>query len=162
MQLATVGSAGQPKVRTIILRKFEENAAAVLFVTDRRAPKTGEILANPLVSLLGYDPEANLQLRLEGRAEIVQDQTERQEIWNLLQVQMRAKFGVPLAPGTPFSEIGDRPVAAAAPPNEPHENHCPIRVTLDRLELLDISAEPHSRLHFDRTSAGWMGTRLVP
>ena len=71
MQLATVGEDGAPKIRTIVLRSFNEASASLSFITDLRSPKVREITANPCVSLAGFDNERVVQLRIDGRAEIV-------------------------------------------------------------------------------------------
>ena len=69
MQLATVGEDGAPKLRTIVLRRFDEETGSLSFIADLRSPKVREIKANPLVSLAAFDGGNAVQLRIDGRAE---------------------------------------------------------------------------------------------
>ena len=64
MQLATIGMDGAPKVRTIVIRQVDETHSTLSFVTDVRSPKIAEIRLDPRVSLVGYDPQAGIQIRL--------------------------------------------------------------------------------------------------
>ncbi|KUM27731.1 hypothetical protein AU467_15160 [Mesorhizobium loti] len=102
MQLATIGATAAPQIRTIILRRFDQSAGALFFISDRRAPKVRDILKNPNVALAGYDPGSNTQLRMEGRASVVDDEAARRDVWALLRPPTRKMFDAPLAPGTPM------------------------------------------------------------
>ena len=92
MQLATVGEDGAPKIRTIVLRSFNEASTSLSFITDLRSPKVREITANPCVSLAGFDNERVVQLRIDGRAEIIEDETRRRDFWNALRIHI-SSFG---------------------------------------------------------------------
>src|SRR4051812_46596158 len=162
MQLATVGEDGAAKLRTIILRRFDPAGATVAFITDGRAPKVREIRANPGVSLGGYDPASSLQLRLEGTPHIVADESERAEVWASLRPHTHGLFGTPFAPGMPLGARDEPPLPAGTSSGLPHEHFCLVRVSLARLELLDLSTEPHARTQFTRGNRGWIGARIAP
>jgi len=162
LQLATVSEDGAPKLRTIILRGFDPAHGTVAFITDRRAPKVREIGIDARVSLAGYDPLSNLQLRMEGTAAIVEDESEREAVWASLRPHTHILFRTPFAPGMAL-EAQD---AALVPENAysiaTHEHYCLIRVSINLLELLDLSSEPHSRNRFTRGRQGWTGGRIAP
>ena len=63
-QLATVGSKGAPKVRTIVLRGASSSDRLVRFHTDSRSPKVAEMTANAAVSLVAYHRDAGEQIRI--------------------------------------------------------------------------------------------------
>lgn len=162
MQLATVGMDGAPKLRTIILRRFDLTNATISFVTDRRAGKVRDIAANPRVSLAGYDPSSNVQLRSEGMAIVVEDDDERNAMWATLRPHTHVLFTTPFAPGTKLSVHDQAQRQVPAHSDVPHEHYCLIRIHLDRVELLDLSAEPHARHGFRRGQQGWAGGRIAP
>src|SRR4051812_16056594 len=162
MQLATVGEDGAAKLRAIILRRFDPAGATVSFITDGRAAKVQEIRRNPGVSLGGYDPASSLQLRLEGTAHTVAHESERAEVWTALRPHTHGLFRTPFTPGTPLEAHDEGPVSAGTSSDLPHEHFCLIRVRLQRVELLDLSAEPHARSQFTRGNQGWIGARIAP
>jgi uncharacterized pyridoxamine 5'-phosphate oxidase family protein len=169
MQLATIGEAAAPRIRTIIVRRFDRPAGALFFISDRRAAKVRDILENADVALAGYDPASNTQLRMEGRASIVDDAAVGREVWALLRPPTRRMFDAPVAPGTPIPETpaepgreGEHPAPAAAASDEPHPLCCLIRVDLDRVELLDLSLDPHMRASYARIATEWQGGRISP
>ncbi len=72
MQLATINSKNEPKLRTIVLRDFNAEKAIISFFTDTRSQKIEEINNNHKVALVAFDPKG-IQLRIEGEANIIQD-----------------------------------------------------------------------------------------
>ena len=100
LQLATSGLDGGPKVRSVILRSVDAERGAVSFFTDGRSAKIGEIRRQPRVSLLGYDADAGIQIRLEGMATIDNDVPQRAAAWAACLDHTRALFRQPLPSGT--------------------------------------------------------------
>jgi len=163
MQLASVTGNAQPKLRTIVLRDFSPAPASLLFTTDARSAKVQEMGANPHVSLLGWDAENSLQLRLEGEACRVDERELRHAIWQTLRPSAQQLFHSPYSPGT----ILDAPEAAcaghaSASLTDPPENFALIRIMVKRIELLDVSADPHQRCEFLLQAHGWAGRWLAP
>jgi pyridoxamine 5'-phosphate oxidase len=66
MSIATVGAAGQPSSRTVLLKYFD--AQGFVFYTNLDSRKAQEIGANPKVALLFYWAEISRQVRIEGQA----------------------------------------------------------------------------------------------
>ncbi|WP_337013698.1 pyridoxamine 5'-phosphate oxidase family protein [Pantoea sp. AS142] len=67
LALCTVDGAQRPQARTVVLRRCEDAGRMLTFHTDVRSPKWQEMAVNPQVTVLGYDPQRRLQLRLAGR-----------------------------------------------------------------------------------------------
>ncbi|WP_079212821.1 pyridoxamine 5'-phosphate oxidase family protein [Brucella pituitosa] len=161
MQLATIGNEGKPKLRTIVARRFDEATACLSFITDVRSPKVKEILDNPSVSLVAFDADASVQLRIDGIASIIEDEYRRQICWNMLHNHTHDLFHSSLPPGTAI------PYATAetlenCDPELAYERFCLINIYLEYVEWLQISTLPHVRRSFIRESRGWMGSWIVP
>lgn len=69
MMLATVSAEGQPSVRTVLLKYFDENG--FVFFTNYNSRKARHIAANPRVALLFPWLDLHRQVRIEGFAEKV-------------------------------------------------------------------------------------------
>lgn len=69
MSLATVATDGQPSLRTVLLKYFDD--AGFVFYTNLDSHKAQEIKANPRVALLFYWHEVHRQVKIVGAAERV-------------------------------------------------------------------------------------------
>jgi pyridoxine/pyridoxamine 5'-phosphate oxidase len=67
--LATVHQ-GEPRLRTVVLRRVDIAEKHIYAHVDLRSPKAADILSNPLTSWLAYDPVSRVQIRLSGKSEI--------------------------------------------------------------------------------------------
>ena len=68
--LATI-DGNQPRVRTIMLYKADENG--IIFCTGRDKAVHKQLQANPAVELCFYNAEQGLQVRIEGTVEMLDD-----------------------------------------------------------------------------------------
>jgi hypothetical protein len=164
MQLATIGMDGAPKVRTVVIRQVNEAQSTVSFVTDLRSPKTAEILRDPRVSLVGYDPQGGIQIRLEGRAVILDRPEQKKPIWDMCRPHTLALFQTPYAPGVEIASPreADGTTEHHDGSEQAFRNFCVVEVKLARLEWLDLSPEGHRRCSFQRTAETWAGTWIAP
>ena len=69
MALATVGAAGVPSVRTVLLKDID--AHGLVFFTHYDSPKGHDMAARPIVGLLFYWAELERQVRVTGPVERV-------------------------------------------------------------------------------------------
>ena len=67
MSVATVDEHGQPWVRTVLLKTYDERG--FVFFTNYESRKAADIEANPNVSLLFFWSEAARQVKIRGKAE---------------------------------------------------------------------------------------------
>lgn len=67
MSLATVGANGQPSLRTVLLKGYDE--AGFVFFTNYESRKGSELAGNPAASLLFFWRELERQVRIDGSAE---------------------------------------------------------------------------------------------
>jgi len=72
MALATVGTAGAPSIRTVLLKGIEDDGA-ILFYTNIESHKGRELRANPAAAACFYWRQIERQVRFEGDTEPVSD-----------------------------------------------------------------------------------------
>lgn len=152
IQVATVAADGAPEVRTVVLRAFEPAERRLRFHTDRRSGKFAQLGRDPRVMLHGYDPGAKIQLRMAGRATIHIDDAVADDAWARTAPMGRACYAITPGPGT----VVAAPIAA--PEDQPHarDQFAAVRVTIDTLDWLWLSAHGHRRAHF-----AWAGGELA-
>ncbi|WP_321878350.1 pyridoxamine 5'-phosphate oxidase family protein [Paraburkholderia bannensis] len=165
MQAATTGLDGAPSVRSVVLRRVSEAENLITFHTDLRSEKIAELRRQSRIALAGVDATRNLQIRVSGDTNIVDDGPVRREAWDTSRLQSLIVYRTLLAPGTPIDEPRD----AFDDPQKPHdaeagfENFCVVEVRPDALEWLDLSAvEGHERARFVREGERWISRWIAP
>jgi hypothetical protein len=160
--VATIGTDGAPRVRTVVLRGAEPAARTLRFHTDARSAKAAELAADPRIAIHAYDAGAKLQLRLEGTATLHRDDQVADAAWAATRPFSRACYRVATAPGT----AADDPIAALIEAGEGEqagrEAFVAVRVTVSRLEMLHLAASGHRRSAFDWRGGALAATWLVP
>lgn len=167
LYLATTGRDGAPKLRTIVIRRFDESRGTIGFNTDIRSPKAAEIYQSNRVSILGYDMDGGVQVRMEGDAVLHRFGPENVEAWVASADRSRICYRHAFAPGTELEDpaLGDPTDAMIAPADRELglENFAAVSIHLTKLELLDLKAKGHRRVLFNRDEAGgWQGTWIAP
>jgi pyridoxamine 5'-phosphate oxidase len=72
MSLGTVEDGGQPTVRIVLLKSFDERG--FVFYTNYEGRKGKHLLAHPLAGLCFYWPPIDIQVRIEGEVTKVADE----------------------------------------------------------------------------------------
>jgi hypothetical protein len=155
--LATRAAGGAPALRTVVLRGFDPAERLLRFHTDRRSAKAGEIAADPRVALHGYDPAAQVQLRIAGVASLHLDDAVADAAWAGSRTMSRMCYAAPDAPGRPVPA----PPPAPTDPEGGRENFCAVLLRVDTLDWLLLAAAGHRRAHFawdaqGALTAGWV------
>ena len=75
MTLASVSESGHPSARTVLLKGFSKDG--FIFYTNYTSKKGQEVINNPQVALLFWWKEMERQIRIEGIAEKVTQETSR-------------------------------------------------------------------------------------
>lgn len=153
--LATVDNSNNPKQRTVVLRKVQSEVE-LLFYTDIRSSKIEQLLNNTNVSALFYHPKKLLQLKVEGKAEIVNDTEIIASLWSGIPLKSRKDYTSQHAPGSLI--------------NNPDEidylnegNHfCIVRIIPKQIEYLRLKRPNHLRALFRKENGEWKGSFLVP
>lgn len=143
--LVTVDADGQPQVRTLVLRRVERDARALLFHSDRRSAKVRALSVNSACAVHVYDARRRVQLRIRGQAQILHDDPSVDAEWQRLSPSSRHGYAVLATPGDPAESAqddthGDEAWARA--------QFCCIRVTVQAIEALWLRPLAHLRARF--------------
>lgn len=146
---------GKPQQRTVVLRKTLQDLGLV-FYTDSRTPKIKAIQESPDISALFYHPKQLLQIRVEGRAEIITDTTEIARYWHTVQSASRNDYTTKESPGTSINNPD-------AVDYNPDDNYfCPVKIIPTKIEYLRLKRPNHLRILFSKEGDAWSGQFLVP
>jgi pyridoxamine 5'-phosphate oxidase len=97
--VATIGSNGGPRVRTVILRGADSDSNSLRFHTDVRSQKCRDLEINSNVSLVFYDEPSRMQVRIEGQATVHSDGELADASWAAAQPMSRLTYSIMPAPG---------------------------------------------------------------
>lgn len=167
--LATVGADGQPRQRTVVLRRYRnDDGARFTFYTDVRSDKMTDLRAHPRVSLLLWHPKKRLQIRAAGVLTWENQTARTREHWEALHVWGRKSYATERPPGTPLAAPSDNlpDLWREKPPVEATEYAYPNFTLLDvrasELELLELDRDAHRRAVWRWENDAWRGTWVVP
>lgn len=158
--LATVTPDGAPRARSVILRAWDPDRDVLGLATDDRSAKVREIRADPRVALVVWDDDAQVQVRLEGRASVLHDPAERRRRWDALGPGTRHGYATVAVPGTVVD--GDGVPAQDDDDEAWFARFAWVEVAVDRVDRLDLSTDPHDRVLAERDAGGWRARRVAP
>jgi pyridoxamine 5'-phosphate oxidase len=158
--LATAAADGAPQVRSVILRAWDPGRGVLGFATDGRSAKVREVRADPRVALVLWDDEAQVQVRLAGRAAVVTDAGERRRRWDGLGPHTRRGYATTTPPGATVA--GDDAVGQDDDEAAWFGRFAWVEVVVDRVDRLDLATDPHHRVVAERDAAGWRARRVAP
>jgi pyridoxamine 5'-phosphate oxidase len=146
---------GKPRQRTVVLRKTLLDSSLVIY-TDKRTQKIKDIQNNSEFSALFYDSKKLLQIRIEGKAELITDKQQIATYWQTVQESSKKDYTTNRAPGTSIKNPDDVGY-------EPKENYfCPVKLIPNTIEYLRLKRPNHLRVLFSRNDIDWSGEFLVP
>ena len=166
MTLASVGSNGQPSARLVLLKAVDERG--FVFYTNLRSRKGRDLAANPRAALTFHWPPLEVQVRIEGIAEQVDDteadayfatraRSSQIGAWASDQSEPIAREGDLDAR---FAEA-ERRFAGRDVPRPPHWSG--YRVIPERIEFWrNRPSRLHERRLFERDGEKWRERMLYP
>ncbi len=167
--LTTIGSAGMPKARIVILRDVQMDDRSVRLHTDARSEKVSEIRKNPNVMLAFYDPSEEIQIQLSGQATVHFSDAYADAAWTGAAPSSRRAYLAEIVPGTPLSGPasglpGD--VEGIIPTEERlgagRSNFAAVQLVFDQVDWLFLSPRGNRRARFTFNGETWVGTWLAP
>jgi pyridoxamine 5'-phosphate oxidase len=167
--VASVGLDGAPEQRVMVLRKADPVASTLRFHTDFRSAKVTQVGQFSRVSVIGYDPQAKVQIRASGTAVIAHDDDLTDAAWAATTISGRRCYLADPAPssvsavatsGLPSAFEGTMPTWSESEAGR--ANFAVLIVTVNRFEWLYLAANGHRRAAFTREGNEWRGTWLVP
>ena len=168
--VASLDANGGPSQRVMILRECDWANQRLRFHTDTRSNKVAQLDTRDQMSVLIYDKEAKLQLRLTGTG-WAEKGTNADLPWKSSTPFARRCYMAKAAPGS----ISDAPTSGLPEwieGKKPEEdqlldaraNFSILMFAFDRIEWLYLANSGHRRaaFSFDHDSAVWSGDWLVP
>ena len=170
MHVPVVGT-GDGDLRMMVLRACDPGIGLLRFHTDARSAKTATIAANGVATVLAFDPEAKIQLRLGGPARIETAGPVADAAWAAASEYARRCYLAVGAPGSPTDQPGSglpQEVEGIRPSEEQllpaRENFAALLIEATRLDWLYLAHDGHRRAQFVRSGPGhdWQGTWVIP
>lgn len=150
--LATVSPEGLPDARTVVLREVDPDQERLIFFTDARSPKVGQLKAQPRAVLVMWSAELGWQLRIQVACRVEASGLAVSSRWARLRSTPAAQdYLAPLPPGSP----------ADAPPSglAAREHFAVVQAQVLEMDWLELAATGHRRA---RLSAGQPPVWLQP
>ena len=169
--VASVDSAGDPAQRVLILRQADLATRRLRFHTDLRSTKVTEIAHRAPTSVLIYDAEEKVQLRICGIASIDANSAAADLAWEQSTTFARRCYMAEAAPG----EVSDAPtsglpssVEGKQPTEEDltgyRQNFAVIWIEVLTVEFLYLANAGHRRTKWQWHTGqeSWSGNWLIP
>jgi len=142
--------------RIVVLRKSDRENNLLQFHTDLRSPKVDILKKNKNASLVFYDKEEKIQLRVKVECEINNQNTTTEESWKKTQHISRRCYLTDSPPGT----TSDNPTSGMISKledfdytmeqsEEGYKNFTVIICKIKSIEWLYLAAKGHRRAKFD-------------
>ena len=142
--------------RIVVLRKSDKNNNILQFHTDLRSPKVNILKKNKNASLVFYDKEEKIQLRVKVICEINNQNSLTEESWKKTQHISRRCYLTDSGPGS----ISENPTSGMISKLEDfdytmeqsekgYENFTVIKCKIKSIEWLYLAAKGHRRAIFD-------------
>lgn len=152
-------AVARPKTRTVVLREVDHGSLTVDFYTDVRSEKVRQVSrareASP-VSWLFYERSTKIQLRLDGHAEVINDER-ADAAWMRTTPDNRASYLSIRPPGErhddPHPPATDDRFVPVAQSSRGRTNFRIIRTTIQHVDWLYLRNQGHVRATIDYDTA---------
>lgn len=144
--VSTIGRDGRPRARVVVLRAFDRVRRQLRFHTDIRSDKFHELHVDPRIALTFYDAEEKIQLRIEGRATLHQNDESANAAWASSQPISKLCYAVEPGPGHPIGTRDDFSLPRDRSESETGRAHfAAIIVAIDEMDFLWLGAAGNRR-----------------
>ncbi|MDA9653693.1 pyridoxamine 5'-phosphate oxidase family protein [Candidatus Pelagibacter sp.] len=142
--------------RIVVLRKSDKDNNLLQFHTDFRSPKVDILKKNNKASLLFYDKEEKIQLRVKVECEVNNQNSTTEESWKKTQHISRRCYLTDSPPGTSsdnptsgmISKLEDFDYTMEQS-EEGYKNFTVIKCNIKSIEWLYLAAKGHRRAKFN-------------
>ena len=154
--LGTSDQQGNPAIRTVVIRNVGPNLN-VLIYTDSRSPKVGHISQHPEVSMLWYDRESKLQIRLTGSATMVKQDASifASHLKALKESGNISDYTTGIPPGSPVQ-------ATNAKDKSESIHFGLIKVVPNCFDILELNRTQHRRFKYQKQNGEWREEEITP
>jgi pyridoxine/pyridoxamine 5'-phosphate oxidase len=154
--IATIDANNSPKQRIVVNRKVDFKNRAIFFHTDFRSPKIEQIQNNQSVSMIFYNKEDKIQVRIEGKARLHNQDEIADERWQKTKDFSRKCYLQKQASSSQIEDKEEDFLDYSDDHSYGYENFCVVEVKFDSLEYLYLHHEGHQRFRFQ-----WDGKNIV-
>ncbi len=142
--------------RIVVLRKSDRENKLLQFHTDFRSPKVDILKKNKNASLVFYDKEEKIQLRIKVECEVNNQNSITEESWKKTQHISRRCYLTDSPPGTTSNNPTSGMISklenfdyTMEQSEEGYKNFTVIRCKINSVEWLYLAAKGHRRAKFD-------------
>ena len=142
--------------RIVVLRKSDRESNLLQFHTDIRSPKVEILKKNKNASLVFYDKEEKIQLRVKAECEINNQNTVTEESWKKTQHISRRCYLTDSPPGTKSEDPTSGMISkledfdfTMEQSEEGYKNFTVIQCKIKNMEWLYLAAKGHRRARFN-------------
>lgn len=157
----------EPRLRIVVLRRFWRKPPRLAFHAHRGSPKISQILANPHIYWLFFNPQERFQVRINGTATLHIEGDLHEEQWLSTELFSRRCY-IGEAP----SNISEKPTSGLPedlidrkPTQEESEagktNFVVISSTIDEIDCLEMNVRGHRRSLFRWNENGELETKWL-
>ena len=159
--ISTIARDGRPRARVVVLRAVDREHRHLRFHTDIRSDKFHELHADPRIALLFYDAEEKIQLRIEGRATLHQNDECADAAWASSQAMSKLCYAVEPGPGHHISARDDFSLPRDRAESETGRAHfAAVIVTIEDMDFLWLGAAGNRRASYrfanNKIEARWV------
>jgi len=153
----------------VVLRGINKKDKNLWFHTDIRSKKIRILKANPIASLLFYDKEEKIQLRITGKVKINYQNSIAQKSWNKTTHMSRkcylgneAPGSDTLSPTSGLTEEIDNHKYSIEESEIGYNNFCVVEIFIESIEWLYLAARGHRRAYFALKNSSVEKKWLIP
>ena len=146
-----------PAVRTVVKRGIDADLKLLCY-TDARSPKMQQIVANPKVSVLFYHPRKQLQIRMKGNAQIIDEELDlyKKHLNIVQQSRSITDYTTDEAPGNILGPGQMNPLFSTT------IHFALIRIKPLELDILQLNRDGHQRILCQCSERGWKIQAVIP
>ena len=155
--------------RMVVLRGINEKDKNLWFHTDIRSKKIRTLKTNPIASLLFYDKEEKVQLRITGKTKINYQNNITKKSWNKTAHMSRQCYLGNKAPGSEsilptsgLTEEIDNHKYSIEESEIGYKNFCVVEFFIESFEWLYLAARGHRRAYFTLKNSSVEKKWLIP
>ena len=144
--------------RVMVLREFNFDKKILRFHTDNRAAKIENLIKNSSATVIGYDPDLKIQIKMQGYANVHIDDEVTQMAWNESTARSKKCYSVKGGSSKEIADPKDYDITNFEV-EEGYKNFAVIIFRFNSLEFLYLKSSGHRRaLHSwdDEYSSSWL------
>ena len=144
--------------RVMVLREFNFDKKILRFHTDNRAVKIDNLTKNPSSTVIGYDADLKIQIKMQGQAKVHIDDEVAKIAWNESTPRSKKCYSVKGGSSKKIENPGDYDITNFEV-EDGYQNFAVIIFNFLSLEFLYLKSSGHRRaLHdwYDDYSSTWL------